>query len=739
MKKVNKLLMVVALAAITMLSSCIKNEVAPEVKALREAQLAMITAKIEMQNLLNEQQRIENEIDQSNATLQVALDGIALQVATANLAVTLRDIDEALLQAEEAVQQAELDLQEAIDALALYLATNGLEEAADYLSDYSDFMGDYFDNLVEIYGQEASIAGLEAALAQADYVLAAEILQRDLDDDMSELAALEALLTALESAATDPTTVETALQNAIVANSALAEANAQLEVDAATYENETLAPAWNAYYTVVGGALYNGTLIGDGIIIEYMDAASDVIAETANLAEYTAEDTQLTEELAAFEALLATNTANYEAKKALSDATEADELTKGLALVAASNAIDVALTDAGINGGDWADARFDNFIDAEFLVAAEADLTAAEADLSAAETDLAAAQILLSNAQDAIDTDAGATAATLAAEQATLGDEPVPGPATGLYLDVETAQNDYDGDPTGANLTALNDANTALSAQLVVVDAAQSALDALNDPFDDATDLVNDANTAIGDANAAIATAEGDVASAQADFDASEAILADEADDLLAVDPSLQGLMDTYGTAFDAWLTAAAADFEAQDITDTAEGLMDDIQDEVDNINDDITNNLEDLADAQANLAIAQGIVSNLQADFDAVDPAALFVALQAADDVFDNIENQIDINDDIIDSNDTLIDALEGNLDDINSAIEDTKDDIEGLKETINDLEKDLADSAISEAELTAEIAAQQVYLATLQDERDANLALADEYWALYLAAIGG
>ncbi|MBA7540794.1 hypothetical protein ES705_33097 [subsurface metagenome] len=204
--------------------------------------------------------------------------------------------------------------------------------------------------------------------------------------------------------------------------------------------------------------------------------------------------------------------------------------------------------------------------------------------------------------------------------------------------------------------------------------------------------------------------------------------------------------MDAYADAVDARVIADDANVAAQSITATAEGLVDGTQTWLDNANDDIEDNLDDIEDlnkdidvAQTFLDLATATVADLQTTFDAIDLVALRDVFETANKANADLQDAIDANNDIIVAQDQLWDILFNHLDNIDLTIEGLQAEIDAVKISINDLEKALADNVIDENEATAIIAAETAELGVLVNLRDGYLAIADEYWALYLAAIGG
>src|SRR5690606_16920135 len=95
------------------MTSCVDNEVAPEVKQLREAQVALVSAKADL------------------AAAEAAIRNLDVKVGEAELEVTL-------MEKKAALKEAEGDFQEAVIALEIKIASLGNEKAAEYLGEYSD-------------------------------------------------------------------------------------------------------------------------------------------------------------------------------------------------------------------------------------------------------------------------------------------------------------------------------------------------------------------------------------------------------------------------------------------------------------------------------------------------------------------------------------------------------------------------------------------------------------------------
>lgn len=744
MKKMKKMLVVVLIAAITMLSSCIKEEVSSEVTALRNAQLGMITAKTEHQNLLNAQLTIENELATALSAHEVAMNALELQEETADMEFLLAEIALQLVRSEERLQEAEYDLQEAINDLAEYLATQGLEEAADYLDSYEDNMGDYYDALYDILNQEGFIAGLNALFAQEDYVLLGEIIQRGLDSDIAILVIMEDILTTLEAVAADPTTIEAEITAALVYMQELENEHAELTAEKDKHEIEVVAPAWDAWKEAAGGTSWFGNVTFDGIVPTYLDAADEIIEKTEDIADYTediadevADNVALAAKVVNIEAILTANTANYDAKKLLSDATEADLATAEAISKTAYFAMEVAATDNQISVDALAAANTAKGITEDDLDDAQDDVTDAISDLAAAELAEEIAEDALEDAEaykvdnkPAIDAQIVIDQAAVVAAQATL----------------TAAQAAYAADPSGANLAAMRAAEAALENAEEDLADSQADLAQLDIDIADAAAVLLDAVDATAEANTALTAANDAETVAQAADDAAAAVVLTETNNLAAADAILQPFVDAFWDTYDDWVIADEANDAAQNITGDAEGLVDGTQDWLDNTNDDIEDNLDDIEDlnndidvAQVLLDIATATVADLQTAFDAVDLVALEAAYDAVSLINDDMQDAIDANEDIWEAQSDLMDILDNHYSSIDLIIVDFQEEIDDLKEAINDAEKALADNVIDENEATAIIAAETVKLEELVNLRDGFLAIADEYWALYLAAIGG
>src|SRR5690606_6306825 len=226
MKMLRKTLLVASLATLTTFTSCVDNEVAPELKNLREAQAAYIQAQANLENAEAQKVIIQNAYDD-------ALNAIKLQREEAELTRDLMQIDVELNEFKADLADAEKALAQAVADLERYIAERGLEDAGHYLTEYSAAaailngkVGDQFVMQAEVAKQELILASLDAP-----WEIQKERLERDLAKETAKLAAQEAALTALEAVAEDPATAMDEAQALSVQILELKNNNAALEIE----------------------------------------------------------------------------------------------------------------------------------------------------------------------------------------------------------------------------------------------------------------------------------------------------------------------------------------------------------------------------------------------------------------------------------------------------------------------------------------------------------------------------
>ncbi|MEQ9301843.1 MAG: hypothetical protein RIF33_24905 [Cyclobacteriaceae bacterium] len=199
MSKLKRLLGALSLVALFIFSSCVDDEVAPEVAALRQAQVALLNAEVAFQdaetryqNAQAESQEIANAFASSNNAITLQLSQVALDSALARLEVDLA------IAANDLAEQEELAIQASAD-LARALATAGLSDAAFYLEQwdavvFGGFMatdGHLIFGGTGLLATQAMIVDKSAALAEAELYLSADesVTQAFLDAKLDETLA----------------------------------------------------------------------------------------------------------------------------------------------------------------------------------------------------------------------------------------------------------------------------------------------------------------------------------------------------------------------------------------------------------------------------------------------------------------------------------------------------------------------------------------------------------------------
>ncbi len=710
MKKFTKMFVVGLIAASTIFTSCIDNEVAPEVTQLRAAQVAYVEAEARLKAAEAEAQEISNAFAE-------AMNALTLERERAELDLRLAQIDAELIDAQAALEVARLALEQAIDDLEEYLAEHGLDQAARYLAEYSDAMDEVYDINDEILGQVAYIAGLQIALDNDDFERARQMIQRDLDRDEAELALWQEALVAAEAASEDPSSLSAQIAAAAGEISRLENEIVLAEAEADAYE-QVVADAYNAWIMAIGGFSWNSQVFYDDPSEEFADAQEDIIDYNEDIEDYNADidfwNDQIAETegyIATQESLLAARTPEAEAFRATADALYEDFLAADADLTVADNNLAAAnLTD---------DQALEDYFDAVAArIDAEDDYFDALADRNAAEQDLVDA-----TADD--DANRVTYEANLDAAETTLGT---------AEDDLDAAQADYDADPTQVNLDALNAARVDYENALDDVAFWEGEIQDLDDALAEAT-----ANLPL--AEAALTTAIANLNAAEsAEQSALDAYLAD----LDAIDP----VFEAYQAALAAYDEADDAYSEADNIADNAEDIVADIENNIEGYNFDLIFYEEQIASIQENLAEAIADLAEAEAELalwadlaslTEVEIAELYATYLTEDNAWDDLYDAIDLLREERDIQETLYFAYENYIGDFNDLIDEILDTIEDLEDSIAGHMEDLANEDIDEQELIDIIANEEGYLAQLQEELASWEALAAEYLALFNAALAG
>nr|WP_319478933.1 hypothetical protein [uncultured Draconibacterium sp.] len=787
----------VFLAVSVLLSSCVDDEVAPEVSALRQAQVDLLNSKTAMQDLQNAAQSILNNFDEAmNAlklqseenniaaqemalTHQEALNALAILRITeqdaytaAMNALNLQDNEAdlayneamralALLSQEQQVSydaamdsisiarmelqleedlawfevqakqyekqlvQAELDLEKALADMAKYVATSGLDEAGEYMDKYGWAMNDYYSLAQQVIGKQTDIAQMELMLGENPDVTGyfegiAEMLQKQVDEQTTELTALQTLLSGLTAVAGDPTTAEAAIISAKAKILSLSNANAQLNVDREKHLQDVVEVAEEERdeanstindYNNAKSQIENREQWIENLEENIANYESDIENYNEYIARYEAE-------LVTREAILAANTEEYEKQEALRE--EAYEV-----LMDAQDARDLAWNNlelAGIaNQALWNDYTEANN---KYWDAQNAFYTA-EGELNNAEQNLANANDYYEANYTSFETEL-ATAET--AESAAL---------TAL----NAAQDAFDASPTNANLTVLQNARSDYNAAMSTTEMWQSNIEWLDEWLTDAT-------AALPEAKAALATAESNLAAATTERDAANTAYYEVGN------PAQQAAQEAYNKTDQDYSNAYQKYTNQYWLTRDVEDLMNLAQQDVDWRNNYIENyesNIEyfntRIADYEESIEMYtlqiegyEATVAALQTAYDALTVEAMYAlqeALNEAWDAYYDFNDQIAANQQMIWAQEDLIWVLENQVNSINNQIEYVENEIADLMDNMNQKKEALADNAINKTEAMALLELDKEELADLISKRDATMELANKWMELYEAAI--
>lgn len=159
MKNFNKSLVLASLTAVTMFTSCVDNAVEPEVKQLRAAQVAYVTAQANSEAADAEAKVIAN-------THAEAMNAIAVQSSGASLEVTLASLEVAKKNAEVSLKTAEMNLAVAIENYENRIA-GGVDADGDleYLEDYKAAASDLYTMVTKQITDETALAKEKITLA----------------------------------------------------------------------------------------------------------------------------------------------------------------------------------------------------------------------------------------------------------------------------------------------------------------------------------------------------------------------------------------------------------------------------------------------------------------------------------------------------------------------------------------------------------------------------------------------
>ncbi len=210
MSKLKRLLGALSLVALFIFSSCVDDSIAPEVTALRQAQVDLLNAEVAYQDAQTRYQNAQAESQEISNAFNSANNSITLQMNQATLDARLATLEVELATAANALAAQEALAIEAAADLARALATAGLADAAFYLDQWNAvvFGGFTADGHLVFGGTgllatQALIVDQKAEVAKAELYLSADesVTQAFLDAKLDEaLVEAQADLAAAEAA-----------------------------------------------------------------------------------------------------------------------------------------------------------------------------------------------------------------------------------------------------------------------------------------------------------------------------------------------------------------------------------------------------------------------------------------------------------------------------------------------------------------------------------------------------------
>lgn len=235
MKKLTKIIALLLIGGSTVLTSCVSEDVSPEVENLRQAQVNLLNSKAELEQAQAENQRaITAKIAAETALIQVQVELQQLQVQLqqalleAETAAAIAELEALVAEARAAVEraqaqaaeararaaEAEVALQEALDRLAGQIN----ETAQEYLDNYQSAMAEADLKLTQINDLEDDLLRFNAFLNNngdvEDFEGAAAEIEALIAELEAEKAAKEGTIARLEQLNPDAAAVEEELENA---------------------------------------------------------------------------------------------------------------------------------------------------------------------------------------------------------------------------------------------------------------------------------------------------------------------------------------------------------------------------------------------------------------------------------------------------------------------------------------------------------------------------------------------
>ena len=254
MKKFTRTVALLLMGGSTLLTSCVSEDISPEVENLRQAQVTYLNAKAAMEQAKAENQaaltakiQAETALIQLQAELQQAILQAQTDSMIAEYEAAVAKAQAEVAAAQQRAAEAQLALQQAIDNLAAQVN----ETAREYLVLYQNTMSQANSKLEEIVQAEGQLARFSAYIDingnVIDFDQAAAELTAQIAADEVQIAALEAAIDRLEGLNTDAASVEAELEEIYIQLDELEAARASAYLDYQLASDE-FTPLMNNYY-----------------------------------------------------------------------------------------------------------------------------------------------------------------------------------------------------------------------------------------------------------------------------------------------------------------------------------------------------------------------------------------------------------------------------------------------------------------------------------------------------------
>lgn len=527
MKNLTKISALILLVAVVGFSSCVKNDIAPEITALRQSQVDKLKADIAAILANNSYKQTQTRQLRMQITFDSLNNALQLSQSQAQYTVTLENIKNQIEIEKRFLAQNQLATAQAIAAYNKFVAEGNFSTNVTlYLNNYTTATNDLNQLYVDRLNKVKTIANaqllLNAGTGPLTWDAQKALLQTQLNDKNAELTAARAALTSLQGVYDNPSTLDATKTALSVQIKDLADQNAALDIEvqkATNTLNDANTAVTNANTVIANMATIDGNITAKNA--EIVTATTAVTTATNAIGPLSTTLALANSTLATATSSLATAQSAYDAKLSAYNTANTAWNTANDDVTAKTIARDVALNNWNADLTNTAlQTIYNNAVTA--LATANTTLTAATTAKNNAQTALTAANGTLTTATTTFNTaKTAATAAqtalttgqtTLATAQTTLATK-----NTDLAILVANKANIQTAyDSAVANLSALKiAANTANNAKLKVVadEAANTALQAsLNLVLTTLSTQLTNILTVINGQKTTITTLESDVA-----------------------------------------------------------------------------------------------------------------------------------------------------------------------------------------------------------------------------------